>query len=268
MDDDRKFSAYMHRLNDGRVYIGITSRTLKQRWSGRGMGYRTCPHFWSAIKKYGWESFEHIEIASGLSREDAEKLEISLIAQYDSTNPERGFNILNGGNGTEKMTDEIRARMSAANKGKPKPPGFGAIISERRMGYKPSEETIAKIKAARAKQTFSAETRAKLSASHKGLKMPREGVERAAEKRRGSKHTEEAKAKMRKAKLGTRNVHSMKPVLQFSKDGTFIKRWDSAVDAHNELGVAKMSISHSANGKTLTGGGYIWRFESEAEASA
>jgi len=56
-----------------------------------------------------------------------------------------------------------------------------------------------------------------------------------------------------------------KPVLQFSKDGKFIKRWNSAKDICNEYGYCNSSISQCCSGIFKTSHGFIWRFE-EKEA--
>lgn len=96
---------YMHKSKiNGKVYIGITSN-IKLRWRGTGSQYK--PHngknqnipFWNAIKKYGFDSFEHIILKENLSYEDACKLEIEYISKYDSTNKEKGYNRAVGGNG-------------------------------------------------------------------------------------------------------------------------------------------------------------------------
>lgn len=56
-----------------------------------------------------------------------------------------------------------------------------------------------------------------------------------------------------------------KPVLQFSKDGKFIKRWNSTNDICNEYGYCNSSISQCCSGIYKTSYGYIWKFE-EKEA--
>ena len=68
-----QYSVYMHvnKAND-KKYIGITKQTPEARWGTNGRNYQNrCPHFWSSIQKYGWNNFEHIVVASGLSKEDA-----------------------------------------------------------------------------------------------------------------------------------------------------------------------------------------------------
>lgn len=51
-----------------------------------------------------------------------------------------------------------------------------------------------------------------------------------------------------------------KPVEQYSKDGVFIKRWDSATDAANELGLYSHCICQVAKGINKTHGGYVWKY--------
>ena len=52
----------------------------------------------------------------------------------------------------------------------------------------------------------------------------------------------------------------LKPILQFSKDGEFIRKWDSMKDVVNSLGISYSRISQACNGITKTSCGYIWKF--------
>ena len=47
---------------------------------------------------YGWDKFEHIIFADNLSKEEADKIETLLIALYQTTNHDKGYNIAVGGN--------------------------------------------------------------------------------------------------------------------------------------------------------------------------
>lgn len=47
---------HKNKINN-KVYIGQTHQTLKERWGKNGSGYRTSPHFYHAIQKYGWDNF-------------------------------------------------------------------------------------------------------------------------------------------------------------------------------------------------------------------
>ena len=51
-----------------------------------------------------------------------------------------------------------------------------------------------------------------------------------------------------------------KSVLQYSKDGTFIKQWDSFIEASEILGINKGDIWSSCTGRSVTCGGWVWRY--------
>lgn len=99
---------------NGKVYIGITSQEVEDRWMN-GKGYSSM-YFSRAIAKYGWEGFDHVVIANGLTKEEACSLEKELICRYDATNHEKGYNCAKGGEGggmykkhhTEEAKQKIR----------------------------------------------------------------------------------------------------------------------------------------------------------------
>lgn len=108
------YCVYKHtnRIN-GKIYIGITCNKPEYRWGKDGNGYKNNLHFINAINKYGWENFKHEILKAGLSKEQAEFLEIDLIREANSTNPEYGYNIAPGGNA---MSDETKSKISNARK--------------------------------------------------------------------------------------------------------------------------------------------------------
>ena len=124
------FKVYYHELkSDGRRYYGQTCQKIQHRWRGNGSGYKTTAHFYHAIQKYGWDSFLHVVIADGLSKEQADRLERKLIKEYGTTNPEKGFNVAEGGRSnsgfhhsaeTKKKISDARKGKAPNNKGKPR----------------------------------------------------------------------------------------------------------------------------------------------------
>ena len=82
---------YRHTSPEGKVYIGTTSQNPEKRWRG-GLGYADNLHFLADILDFGWRNFEHDILETDLTAHQAHCLEAKLIAQYDSTNPERGYN--------------------------------------------------------------------------------------------------------------------------------------------------------------------------------
>lgn len=114
----RNYCVYMHinKINQ-KKYIGITSQKPNCRWK-KGEGYRECIRFYNAIKKYGWENFEHLILCENLSLEEAEQKEIELIKKYKTNYAQYGYNIANGGNCKGKVSEETKKKISNATKGK------------------------------------------------------------------------------------------------------------------------------------------------------
>jgi len=90
------WKVYLHKSPSGKVYIGITKRKVEVRWS-KGEGYSTCPIFYKAIQKYGWNNIEHKILFENLNFISAKLIEIDLIYYYKSIN--MSYNITDGGQG-------------------------------------------------------------------------------------------------------------------------------------------------------------------------
>lgn len=52
-----------------------------------------------------------------------------------------------------------------------------------------------------------------------------------------------------------------KPILQYTKDGIFIKEWDSATTASKELNISQGNITECCKGKRKSASGFIWRYK-------
>lgn len=50
------------------------------------------------------------------------------------------------------------------------------------------------------------------------------------------------------------------PILQFAKDGTFVKEWQSACEAERQLGIFHSSICACLKGRLKSAGGFVWRY--------
>lgn len=91
---------YKHtNLINGKMYIGKTCQNVEDRYGSNGCGYKACPYFYAAIKKYGWSNFSHEILYSGLSLDEANKKEAECIKKYNSTDKNIGYNIRTGGDG-------------------------------------------------------------------------------------------------------------------------------------------------------------------------
>lgn len=148
--EERKWCVYMHRnKSNGKVYIGQTSMKPNKRYKKDGVGYKECSHFWNAIQKYGWDNFEHYVLFDGLTHQEANEIEIALIEQFDSMNPQHGYNLTTGGSENITMSQETRKKMSDARKGIPFTDEHKKNISNSLKGKIVSEETRKKLSESR-----------------------------------------------------------------------------------------------------------------------
>lgn len=136
-NNDYTVYAHKNKLN-GKVYVGITSQTVTDRWKN-GSGYHGL-HFERAIKKYGWNGFDHIIIESNLNEYQACEMEKRIINVFNLTNPEKGYNEAIG--------------------------GFGGGMNGKHHTFEAKE----KIRKARMQNGFSDEHKKHISESKKGIK--------------------------------------------------------------------------------------------------
>ena len=107
------YCVYKHTCPNGKVYIGLTGIKPKYRWDN-GHGYKK-QVFYRAVLKYGWDNIKHEILYDNLSLEEANYLESTLIREYRSDNPDYGYNIARGGNGTGSKSDEHREKLRFSN---------------------------------------------------------------------------------------------------------------------------------------------------------
>lgn len=89
---------YKYTSPSGKHYVGQTCKSTQRGRAERdGKGYQSCPLFWRAIQKYGWDNFQYEILEKVESREEANAREIYYIQLYKSNNPEFGYNTQAGG---------------------------------------------------------------------------------------------------------------------------------------------------------------------------
>ena len=166
---ERVYRVYKRIAPDGRVYIGCTTNTLEERAGHNGCNYRKHTRLMEAIRKYGWDSFRTELLLETTDIHEASKAESDFIAQYEATNPEKGFNFSGGGyitdptyidriteiNRTHNADPEIRKKIQescmAVWDDEAKRAEHGKMIKEKlsdeSMRQKISENTVKGIKA-------------------------------------------------------------------------------------------------------------------------
>jgi hypothetical protein len=192
-------------LTNGKRYVGQTVRAIPQRWAAHVSAANTNSPQWlaQAIKKYGADNFIIEVIDTVFSHTEALAAEAKWIAFYDATGAD-GYNMTGGGPGIVgyRHTDEAKAKMSKARKGKPRPPGFGPKISAALKGRHHSPETRAKIGDVHRGLKHTPEARAKMSAALRGRIITSEARTKIAARLRGRKHSEERRRNESLEQLG------------------------------------------------------------------
>ena len=155
------YTVYQHKNKiNGKVYIGITSQIPTQRWGANGKNYRSSPHFYSAIQKYGWDNFEHNILLENLSKEDACTKEQELIKKFNTMDKRFGYNQTSCGECFE-LSAEARIKKSKA-----------MIGNKNGLGKPCSKEKADKIRNAQKGRHLSDEHKKKLSESAKKRHTP------------------------------------------------------------------------------------------------
>lgn len=75
---------------------------------------------------------------------------------------------------------------------------------------------------------------------------------------RGDKHP-----KAGLGKYGKLNGHSI-PIMQYTKDGIFIKEWESSLQVQREIGIWGSNITKCCKGGYKSTGGYVWKYKEVA----
>lgn len=185
---------------NGKIYIGQTWVSYSERMKN-GAGYKGSQFIHNAIQKYGVKSFTYTTLKTVDNQSDADYWENRLITEYNSANPEVGYNLLTGRGALGRHSETTKAKLSEIN-----------------MGHEVSEETRNKISQSlngnvpwnKGKtDVYSEETKKQISASLVGRPLPQEtrkkiSVATTGENHHfyGKKHGKGSIEKMSEAKRG------------------------------------------------------------------
>jgi len=166
MAQDGKCGIYGFRNSiNGKWYIG-QSVNIKERIrahkSALNAGYHNNEHFLRAWKKYG-EAFFDVLILEECNQDMLDTRETAWIAYHKSTIREFGYNLLSGGGGLKKHSEESKRKLSLktkGRKGKPLSEETKIKLSLINKGKKHTPDAIRKI--AIASQNMTPESREKI----------------------------------------------------------------------------------------------------------
>lgn len=258
---------------NGKCYIGITGRdNPKRRWGG-GSGYSKNEYFYAAIKKYGWDGFEHSIIAEGLSLEEAYEIEKRLIKEHDSANRSHGYNLDLGGNGSGSRSEATRKKNSEARIRLYKETNLRQKISEggkRRFSKTEEHEKLRKAAFKRNKDPQKYENICK--GNQRRWQDDSEHIKVSNGLKKYYEKNPERRKKMSEERKRFFAEHPEKKktraVVQLSKTGEIIKTWNSMTEAAKQFGTNAQNIGAVCSGRRRTAGGYIWRYSDELQNKA
>jgi hypothetical protein len=214
---------YLHKGDDIPVYIGITKNELYQRLSNHRTKKNT-PEY-------------SIELIDEVPEHEWRFWEEFYILLFKSW----GFvleNKNNGGCGPRYVNKNTKTKISKALKNKPKPEGFGEMLSSKTKNQKRSKE-------------FSQLQRD----IHLGLKRTDKF------KQHMSKVMIEKEWKPSPHQIKQIKKHNSIPVLLFNIDGTFIKEYSSQTECAKDIGVSKNQVNNVLKGWGKTCGGYKVKYK-------
>ena len=224
-------------LPNEKWYFGQTIRSVNERFAQHILSaQRGSDHkFHRAIRKYGEENFlvEEVLTVSAPTKEILKKkldyVEMRLIKRFNTKID--GYNSTDGGEGLVNLSEESLAKISKALKGR-----------------KFSDETLKRMSDA-----------AKLRVGELNSNFGNHKLSGKNHPLYGKHHSEETKRKISEANLGKPGYqNNCRKVFQYSKDGIFIKEWNTIIDIKRELKLNGHTLR-----KRLQDGlpyrGYLWK---------
>ena len=225
---ENNYYVYKHTFPNNKVYIGIAKQKPQKRWKN-GLGYDAHQTLMKrAIKKYGWQNIKHEILFEKLTKEQACKKEIELIALYDSTNKQKGYNVSSGGEGT--------------------------------IGVKPTIESKEKNRIAHLGKKASLETRKKISESNKGKhnkKRSEEQKKKISEKTKNAMKNPELRKRL--SELAQNRKNNTKKVKCIETN----KIYQTIREASKDTNICAYNIGQNCLKKRKSAGKLHWEFVKE-----
>ena len=245
MKNNNRFLVYKHIFPNGKIYIGITTKSPSVRWGKNGYGYKT-QFVGRAIRKYGWENIKHIIVRDNLTESDAKMIEKKMIKHYKTTDWSYGYNRTSGGDSKNhgyhlsNLEKEKRANCAYSESLKRDIDCYGldGKYIKTFHGYKEIFNELGVVK-----------SNVIQSAQHQ-IGRAKNYIFRFHDDNCGNQIEKYIESQ----------PTNIKRVNQYSLDGQYIKTFNSASEAGRTLGVRPSGISACCLGKYKTSNNYIWSF--------
>ena len=138
----------------------------------------------------------------------------------------------------EKMLNEIEIKYIAE---------FG--VNDRSLGYNIAKGGVG--------GTHSEETKRKIGEGNRGKVRTEEFKNAVTARMKGVPKSAESNLKRSTSMKGKNAV----PISQFTKQGEFIRHWDSVTEALTALKMSSGSIANNIAGRSKSAGGFVWKYK-------
>lgn len=277
----KEYCVYVHTNKvNGKKYVGITCQKPSRRWN-HGNNYGG--YFGNAIKKYGWHNFKHEVLLEHLTKDEACQWEQRLIALWETTNKEKGYNATSGGDGNFTISTAGRENMSVAAKKRHLRPETKKWNSEKGKKQFSTKEAIEadrqqqiqylqdhpekRYVSARAVNQYDLNGRfirhwksiSDAKAEYSGI-----GIQRACQNSYGAKTAGGFMWRYADDVDVFEDIEPVvidncfRPVNQYSLSGELIREWRGIREAEMELNIR--NLSEVCNGKRGKAAGFMWKF--------
>ena len=268
------YYVYMHKNKiNNKIYIGRTKQTKTNRWGTNGNGYRDQADFWQAINDFGWDNFEHIILAENLTQDEANKLERELIAKYNTTDLDYGYNGNSGGEKGLQWSDAARERMSESAKQRCDEE-WRIQNSQLQSGSKrpqcsnPCSDEVKEIFRKRNSKAVYQKTLGgmiirKFNSQSEAERIT--GVPQASIWRCCNNQVKSAGGYDWDYVDSCNEPHEnrMQIVVQLDFDGNYIREWACAAYAEDELGIVRGKVTVCCKGYRRSTGGFKWMYKED-----
>lgn len=221
---------------NNKIYVGKANNLhIRLSHHGNSINHKIISRYpiHSAIKKYGWDSF-NVEILEtiedfnkNIDKEKILNLESHYIKLLDATNPTIGYNIckFSNDNTGNVLTEAHKLKISLAHRGKPKSKESIEKMRKTKTGVPHpghSAESLEKMslsKLGKKRPEFSEEWKNNIGMGHTGLVMSEEAKEKISKAHKGKSKSKEHVEKMRKASTGKKHSEETKKKMSESQKG-------------------------------------------------
>ncbi len=206
-----------------KIYIGQSVNVEKRFKQYRRLDCKSQRKLHRSFLKHGVES--HLfEIVCQCEVGELNEREMYYVDLHQSFNTSHGLNLKSGGSANGRHSDETKAKIGAANRGKIRTEDAKKLNRERQKGEK---------------------------SPRYGKKLSKDHANNISKSLMGHKVSDDVRIRI--------SICRRKPIDQYTLEFEFIKRHDSTLAAAAELNVNPLGISACLNGRSKKSHGFVWK---------